>query len=51
MKYAHDKRGNKLLLLVFVALVIYLSFFRFDVDAAFKFTVGQNEEVWKSLFH
>jgi hypothetical protein len=50
MKYSRDKQGNKLILLVFIALFVYLALFHFDIGKAISFTIGQDQAVWKSLF-
>ncbi len=50
MKYANDKKGGKLFFLVFLFLVIYLAFFRFDIGKAVSYTVEQNQALWSVLF-
>ncbi|MBP6860459.1 MAG: hypothetical protein KBC38_02785 [Candidatus Pacebacteria bacterium] len=40
MKYAADKRTSKLAFLAFLVVVVYLAFFRFNIEAAYTHTVA-----------
>lgn len=50
MRYAEDKQGSKLLLMLIVALVIYLAFFDFDVRAAYEAAVSADKDFLNLIF-
>ncbi|MBA3789178.1 hypothetical protein H0X32_02150 [Patescibacteria group bacterium] len=49
MQYRSDKNGSKLLLIVLFIIFLYLAFFHFDLQAAYRYTFTQDNELFKAL--
>lgn len=50
MRYSEEKHGSKLVFIAIIIVIIYLAFFNFNIEEAYKFTVENNVNLFKQIF-